>query len=429
MTVITSREAYDVGVLLCEDFDRKKAKEKAMNQLKEPKPKPEVKDPTRTVTDIDYEKHEQTVKELERQEKEEEFLRKKQEASTWCTLDHEHGPQCRQPIHGCSHDHQKEWAIYEKTTEEKIRGADRFRQEGNEAFRKHNYGLAAVHYRKALLQFDYTFAEGPQEEKMMEDVKLPCLLNLAACKCQQEEWDEVLTQCRLALELNPRSVKAYYRTGQAHIARDNFDLAKDALLSAYEVEPNNPEVRAMLKKLKVNMEHYKAKSKEVCKAMASSATEAADEEPVANVEQSGAASGSSTSPPAATSAEGVCEASEAAESAGAAADSAAEAAEVAEVAAVATEASCAAAATALDKAATLAGDEAVSSSSGLRHRSGGRETSKSPGDDDEEADEDDAVLLASQKKLLDCIFIVAAVLGVVSLGGVAAYLSGGLDAG
>merc|ERR1719162_2292653 len=106
----------------------------------------------------------------------------------------------------------------------KIRGADRFRQEGNEAFKKNNYGLAAVHYRKALLQFDYTFAEGDEETKWLEDVKLACLLNLAACKCQQEEWDEVLTQCRLALEINPRSVKAFYRTGLAHLARDHFEL-------------------------------------------------------------------------------------------------------------------------------------------------------------------------------------------------------------
>merc|ERR1712187_885987 len=163
--------------------------------------------------------------------------------------------------------HQKEWQIYEKSTEEKLNAADRFRQEGNEAFRKHNYGLAAVHYRKALLQFDYTFAEGEEEEKRHDSLKLSCLLNLAACKAQQEEWDDVLTNCRLALEINPRSVKAYYRTGLAHLARDQFELAKDALMSAYEIEPNNPEVLARLKQLKQNMEDYRVKRKEVAKEM------------------------------------------------------------------------------------------------------------------------------------------------------------------
>ncbi len=53
---------------------------------------------------------------------------------------------------GCSHDHRKEIEIYEKPTEEKIKAAERFRQEGNEAYRKKNMGLASVQYRKALLQ-------------------------------------------------------------------------------------------------------------------------------------------------------------------------------------------------------------------------------------------------------------------------------------
>lgn len=168
---------------------------------------------------------------------------------------------------GCSHDHQKEWAIYEKSTDEKIKAADRFREEGNEAYRKHNYGLAAVHYRKALLQFDYTFPEGDEEEKRMEAVKVPCLLNLAACKCQQEDWDEVLTHCRLALEINPRLVKAYYRIGLAHLARDNFDEAKDALMTAHEIEPKNNDVLGALKRLKENIDNYKVRQKEVFREM------------------------------------------------------------------------------------------------------------------------------------------------------------------
>jgi len=187
---------------------------------------------------------------------------------------------------GCSHDHQKEWQIYEKSTDEKLKAADRFRQEGNDAFKKHNYGLAAVHYRKALLQFDYTFAEGPDEEKRHDDLKERCLLNLAACKCQQEEWDDVLTHCRLALELNPRSVKAYYRTGLAHMARDGFELAKEAFLSAHEIEPTNAETNGALKQLQKNMAHYKTKRKEVAKEMLSGKEVPTAEESAADATES-----------------------------------------------------------------------------------------------------------------------------------------------
>lgn len=271
--VVTSVAAYDFARKLCDEYERRKLKEKELNLEKEPvkRTSPDangVAGPSRTVTQIDYAKHEKTAKELARQEKAEEYARKKAEASQWCTLDHEHGPHCRRPQSGCSHDHQKEWQIYEKTTEEKIQAADLFRQEGNEAYGKRNYGLAAVHYRKALLQFDYTFPETEELEKLADATKLRCLLNLAACKCQQEEWDEVLTQCRLALEIDPRSVKAHYRTGLAHLARDHFDLAKAALTSAYNIEPRNPEVLAALKQLKHNMETYKVRRKEVFREMA-----------------------------------------------------------------------------------------------------------------------------------------------------------------
>eukprot|EP00441_Pelagodinium_beii_P025759 CAMPEP_0197674824 /NCGR_PEP_ID=MMETSP1338-20131121/83738_1 /TAXON_ID=43686 ORGANISM="Pelagodinium beii, Strain RCC1491" /NCGR_SAMPLE_ID=MMETSP1338 /ASSEMBLY_ACC=CAM_ASM_000754 /LENGTH=116 /DNA_ID=CAMNT_0043255291 /DNA_START=6 /DNA_END=353 /DNA_ORIENTATION=+ len=94
---------------------------------------------SRTVTQIDYAKHESTVKELDRQEKEQEIAQKTADASKWCTLDHVHGPNCVRPKTSCSHDHQKEWQIYEKSTEEKIKAADRFRQEGNEAYKNQNY--------------------------------------------------------------------------------------------------------------------------------------------------------------------------------------------------------------------------------------------------------------------------------------------------
>lgn len=271
----TTHDAYEMATMLCQEYNYRKEKEKKMNirkdelKAKEDKAAEKGEGPSRTVTEIDYRKHEDTVRELKRQEKDEEFARKKVEASQWCTLDHEHGPQCRRQVGGCSHDHQKEWQIYEKSTEEKIGAADRFRLEGNEAYKKQNYGLAAVHYRKALLQFDYTFAEGEEEEKACENVKVPCLLNLAACKSHQEEWDEVLTQCRLALEINPRAVKAYYRIGIAHLARDHFDLAKDALMSANEIEPQNQEVLQALRQLKTKKENYKVRTKEVYKEMMS----------------------------------------------------------------------------------------------------------------------------------------------------------------
>lgn len=395
--VATSKEAYDLGVFLTQEYDKARAKEKDMNKRAEDARERQLKakmekDNRKQVSDIDYQKHENTVKELERQEKEEAFLKKRQEASLWCKLDHEHGPQCRQPVHGCSHDHQKEWAIYEKSTEEKIRGADRFRQEGNDAFKQNNYGLAAVHYRKALLQFDYTFPEGDEETKWLDDVKIACLLNLAACKCQQEEWDEVVTHCRLALEINPRSVKAYYRTAQAHIARDAFEEAKDTLLTAYEIEPNNNDVRALLRKLKANMANYQVREKQVYEAMTAATTDAADEQ---RAEERSVAAQEP-------------EAEKAAE----------EAVQEPAVPSAAEDAPAASVESSPEfpgHPSTPPNEQASASEPSMRRRRGDRGADKVAQDNEDAEEEDEVAELASQTKMLNRIFLAAGVLGVVSL--------------
>ena len=56
-------------------------------------------------------------------------------------------------------------------------------------------------------------------------MKLSCHLNLAAAKLQLEEYEEVLTQCRLALVVDSEKIKALYRRGLAHLALDEFPKA------------------------------------------------------------------------------------------------------------------------------------------------------------------------------------------------------------
>merc|ERR1719221_1618373 len=57
--------------------------------------------------------------------------------------------------------------------------------------------------------------------------------------------------------------------GLAHTARDHFDLAKDALMSAYEIEPKNEEVLTALKQLKKNKDNYRVRRAQVAKEMIS----------------------------------------------------------------------------------------------------------------------------------------------------------------
>ncbi|KAL8435404.1 hypothetical protein ACSSS7_002536 [Eimeria intestinalis] len=84
----------------------------------------------------------------------------------------------------------------------------------------------------ALLQFDYTFPSTPEEEELFEKAKLPCHLNLAACKLQQRDFDEVYIQCRLALQMDPKNCKALYRRGMAQMMQDHLDEAQQVRVFA-----------------------------------------------------------------------------------------------------------------------------------------------------------------------------------------------------
>lgn len=79
----TSIEAYDIAKQLCAEHQgRLKAEHEAnvRSTVTEQKKKVLPEDgPSRTVTEIDYQKHEEFVKTVERQEEEDEFNRKKEE--------------------------------------------------------------------------------------------------------------------------------------------------------------------------------------------------------------------------------------------------------------------------------------------------------------------------------------------------------------
>ncbi|CAE8656656.1 unnamed protein product, partial [Polarella glacialis] len=82
----TSIAAYRLAGKLCEEYEQRKKEEKELNLKKEVKSSAKSgangDGVSRQVTEIDYKKHENTVRELDRQEKETEYARKKAEATS-----------------------------------------------------------------------------------------------------------------------------------------------------------------------------------------------------------------------------------------------------------------------------------------------------------------------------------------------------------
>mmetsp|Transcript_4831 Transcript_4831/g.9026 ORF Transcript_4831/g.9026 Transcript_4831/m.9026 type:complete len:248 (+) Transcript_4831:367-1110(+) len=169
----------------------------------------------------------------------------------------------------CSQDHRKERQLFERTTAEKLQASNLFKKQGNDSYKEQNYSLAALHYRKAMLQLDYTFPDTPEEQKQFDELNLSLALNMAAAKWFLQEYDEVLNMAHLALKQNPDHPKALYRTAQVHIARDQFEEASTVLKRLLTLTPQSLEVRELNAKLKEAKKAYKLKKRQVAAAMLS----------------------------------------------------------------------------------------------------------------------------------------------------------------
>jgi len=75
-------------------------------------------------------------------------------------------------------------------------------------------------------------------------------LNLSACYLKTKEYKDAIESARKALELEPSSVKGYWRLGCALTEIGEWQEANNALTNALEIEPDNKVVQASFAKLK-----------------------------------------------------------------------------------------------------------------------------------------------------------------------------------
>lgn len=162
---------------------------------------------------------------------------------------------------------------------EKIKISERIKEEGNELFAKGSWSDAVDKYEEAatLVHYCYSTDTGwrknnrgidddvlvlvddhgstEEEAKQQKKLRLSCCLNLAACKQKLEKYEETVAACDVALELDPRNVKALYRRAEARVRPSkstayDHDLAIKDLAKAHDVEPKNATVEKLLKALR-----------------------------------------------------------------------------------------------------------------------------------------------------------------------------------
>jgi len=127
-------------------------------------------------------------------------------------------------------------------------------QAGNQFVKDEEWQSALNNYNVATKLLHERKYEKTEEMKVIEE-KL--YLNKAFCYLQLDKPQKVVDQCKLVLDLNKKSVKAYFRMGKAYQDLGMLEQAKEALSSAHELAPADRSVLAELITLDTSLQHRK----------------------------------------------------------------------------------------------------------------------------------------------------------------------------
>ncbi|KAH6921542.1 hypothetical protein HPB50_002181 [Hyalomma asiaticum] len=144
--------------------------------------------------------------------------------------------------------------VCDMTCADKLQYACEHRDKGSQLFSAKNYRWAFRHFSwsyKYVISLEHDSAlldESSQQQ--VQDLKLKCLLNLAACQLQNYSYDHAVENCTQALEIDSNNVKGLYRRGTALIHLQEYERAKCDLEQAKSLDPKNPAIDKQLEILK-----------------------------------------------------------------------------------------------------------------------------------------------------------------------------------
>ncbi|RLN55068.1 hypothetical protein BBJ29_006420 [Phytophthora kernoviae] len=185
-------------------------------------------------------------------------------------------------------------SVRSKSFLERIAAAEDMKAAGNDHFSKEALEEAVAEYEKALAVFKYLENKDPgwkkkgiedtdmlttdfkcddlEDQNRLNTLKTSCYLNIAVAKLKLKEFAVCIRACDDALELDPRNVKAYFRRAQALITPASsgaleFDRAISDLQKAYAIDPENREVRKLLRELMEQRTKQRALDKDTFSGM------------------------------------------------------------------------------------------------------------------------------------------------------------------
>merc|ERR1719195_1614438 len=129
---------------------------------------------------------------------------------------------------------------------ERIEEGFKYKEAGNGLFKSQRFKGAIKKYEKSLDWIDVDFSDDELAKKKME-LTITANNNMALICSKMKDWSTATEHATKALDVEPNSVKALMRRGQAQMQNGNLEEAKRDLKRALSLDKDNSVIKKLLK--------------------------------------------------------------------------------------------------------------------------------------------------------------------------------------
>jgi peptidylprolyl isomerase len=157
----------------------------------------------------------------------------------------------------------KKKEMWEMDADEKLKEGASLKEQGTELFKAKKFAEAAAKYTEAASYMEDLYDVEDEDKKKMQEFQTTCYLNSAMCYLKTGDYTEAVAVASKALANDAKSVKALFRRGVGRMHLNELDRAKEDLVAAGKLDPQNRDVRRELDELKKRMKEAREKEKNV----------------------------------------------------------------------------------------------------------------------------------------------------------------------
>ena len=121
-------------------------------------------------------------------------------------------------------------------------GSEQLKKDGNKLVGEGKYNDAIEKYMRVKNNLQDNASPAARS------LRVSCMLNMSLCFNKTNRHNSAISECTEVLKMDGKSLKAYYRRGQAHAAKQDFAAAVADLRRAVKLAPGDETVEAELTK-------------------------------------------------------------------------------------------------------------------------------------------------------------------------------------